>query len=125
MTNQQILTEATQKAIDGGWQAPDKKFHVSEWGPVEDGSMLDNPTVKLAVFFDTASSALNGSIYHASDLIFNHAFAKALWGDKFINPELRHDNGSKVIAMTQTGWKHHLRQMVIADDPIKYLGENL
>ena len=23
------------------------------------------------------------------------------------------------------GWKHHLQQMVIADDPIAYLGENL
>jgi hypothetical protein len=25
----------------------------------------------------------------------------------------------------EENWQHHLQQMVIADDPIKYLGENI
>lgn len=28
-------------------------------------------------------------------------------------------------AFAQRGWQYHLQQMVIADDPIKYLGENI
>lgn len=49
----------------------------------------------------------------ARDLIFQHDFAKALWPLEY----------NKV---TDTDpWDWHLQQMVIAEDPIKYLGENL
>lgn len=50
-------------------------------------------------------------------LIYNHDFAKALWGDDpswAINPEEHVEN-----------WQHHLQQMVIADDPLEYLGNNI
>lgn len=40
----------------------------------------------------------------AQEIIFNHQFAISLWGKKPLN---------------------HLKQMVIAEDPIKYLGENI
>lgn len=42
------------------------------------------------------------------DVIYGHDFAKALWQDP--------DYGT---------WHHHLQNMVIADDPIAYLGDNL
>ncbi len=58
-------------------------------------------------------------------LIYDHEFAEALWGDKFINPVMRDDTGSQVIAIKQTAWRHHLRQMVVADNPLEYLKENL
>lgn len=41
------------------------------------------------------------------DIIYNHDFAKALWGEKPL------------------GWRYHLQMMVVADDPIEYLGEHL
>ena len=40
------------------------------------------------------------------DIIFSHDFAKAFWGDG--PPDL-------------PAWKHHLQQIVLKKDPIKYL----
>jgi len=59
-------------------------------------------------------------VIDAERIIFSHDFAKALWGEE----ELQHVNQafSKVV---KDGWRRHLQQMVIAEDPIKYLGENL
>lgn len=57
-------------------------------------------------------------------LIFNHDFAKALWGEDFIISHHANNLG-QVGSWHQTAWRHHLQQMVIADDPIKYLGEHL
>lgn len=42
-------------------------------------------------------------------------FAKAIWGeDQYL--------GNEVV---KEGWREHLQQMVIADDPIAYLGDNI
>lgn len=51
-------------------------------------------------------------------LIFNHDFAKSLWipGDETLEGYTSEDNPL---------WQVHLQMMVIADDPIKYLGEHL
>lgn len=48
-------------------------------------------------------------------IIFNHDFAKALWGGEI-----------QVVPAdpyTRVNWKYHLQQMVIADDPIDYAYE--
>lgn len=37
-------------------------------------------------------------------LVYNHDFCKALWGEK---------------------WEHHIQQMVLAPDPVKYLSDNM
>jgi hypothetical protein len=70
--------------------------------------------------------------FNTYTLIFNHDFAKALWGDQ---EELFHYPESEVVAPNnhqkqsemayQQVWRYHLQQMVIADDPIQYLGENI
>lgn len=90
MTEQQILEKAIQKAIDGGWA---------------DGETWLNFTIWKAALPNVPS------------FIFNHDFAKALWGEGEIE-ENEHIS-------IQDPWKIHLQQMVIADDPIAYLGENL
>lgn len=88
---QQILTKAIQKAIDGGW---DKS--------------LD----------DTITITRYGSVL---DIIFNHQFAQALWGEV-----KQHKDEQGITSYDHTtGWKYHLRNMVIAEDPIEYLGQNL
>lgn len=51
--------------------------------------------------------------------IYRHDFAKALWGDK---PYYRFDGDT---LETPKQWQYHLQQMVISDDPIKYLGDNI
>lgn len=96
MTNQQILEKAIQKAIDGGW-----KFYAE-------------------VVANKASVIAQGEFYQYQYphtwIIFNHDFAKALWGEK---------TTEEWDAWMIPDWQYHLMQMVIATDPIKYLGEHL
>ena len=64
--------------------------------------------------------------------IYRHDFAKALWGELPLvettqelnrlntHTELKH----RYVFGTST-WEYHLQQMVIAPDPIAYLGEHI
>lgn len=100
MTNQEILTKAIQKAVANGWQGS-PNYNIT-W------SAKDNAWV------------LPDTNYYS--IIFNHDFAKALWGEEMIwwgFPDTTH---KKYELLT---WQYHLQQMVIADDPIKYLGEHI
>lgn len=93
-TNQEILAKAIQKAIDGGWNGV---IFGWEW-------------------------RLGLRIYRThSDFIFNHDFAKALWGE-WSREELKAEYHN---IYELEPWQYHLQQMVIAEDPIKYLGENI
>lgn len=68
------------------------------------------------------------SFYHSLDnwaevlgtYVFSHDLAKALWGD---------DGRVAVIGVDYrswpTVWEYHLQQMVISEDPVKYLGEHI
>ncbi len=47
----------------------------------------------------------------------NKEFAKALWG------ESKSIKGNE--PWQTLGWEHHLKNMVVAEDPIEYLAENL
>lgn len=87
MTNQEILTKAIEKAIAGGWQP---------------------------------SSIHKQSIYHMKQtgwavefysIIFNHDFAKSLFGTELHNGQPR--------------WRNALQYMVVQDNPIEYLGKNI
>jgi hypothetical protein len=53
-------------------------------------------------------------------IIFRHSFTKALWGDGQMGKLPKHG-----LRVGVSGWQMHLQQMVIADDPIKYLGDNI
>lgn len=50
-------------------------------------------------------------------IIYSKNFAKSLWGEE----EQDWDGEGYVTP----DWQYHLQQMVIAENPIKYLGENL
>lgn len=107
VSSKEILEKAIQKAIDGGWSA------------------LNKDRMFLGRFVD-------GDIVEANyNLIFNHDFAKALWGDSW-------KEDCKTCGFTHYMYDkdqyddeqadpyiYHLQQMVIAQDPIKYLGEHL
>jgi uncharacterized protein (DUF1697 family) len=122
LTNQQILEKAIQKAIDGGWGRP-------YWVIINDYKE-----------FDTAFSQ-----HPFETIIFNHDFAQALWGkgtpktyenykDILVPSKYSEKYEAKVRELynkylkdfdSDDNWRNHLKQMVIAEDPIKYLGENL
>lgn len=101
MTEQEILTKAIEKAITKGFDG--RKF------------------VDTELFYRLQDVG----VY---DVIFNHDFAKALWGEAELqgldlvmaDPDLF--TGAKGATHY---WRYHLQQMVISDDPIKYLGEHL
>lgn len=117
MTNQQILEQAIQKAIDNGWSS------WFEWP-------YSYYTDEDGLGYDTEYGYVNE--VSTKEIIFNADFAKAIWG------EWKNDVACKVCKFqhalydeNQFGlelddpWKYHLQQMVISEDPIKYLGENI
>lgn len=58
----------------------------------------------------------NGLCGKCDKFIFSHDFAKAFWGTN--------DDGSKSHPVyLEAKYKHHLQQMVISEDPIKYLSK--
>lgn len=110
--NQQILEQAIQKARKNGWKMPMDNYAVHD-GYIYGNEMGGHSRIWIA------------------DLIFSHDFAKALWGEKIQPYTLASPTGSSFLdtdlldVHELPAWKFHLQQMVIADDPIKYLGENI
>lgn len=119
-TNSEILTEAINLAIKNGWQAPGKLHRVSNWS----GKFGDPADANIYIWFEAEDHEPPVVSKHIrfcwEQIVFNHDFAKALWGDKL--PEQAGDyyyNGPN------ENYLWHLQQMVIADDPVKYLGEHI
>jgi hypothetical protein len=125
MSNQEILEKAIQEAQTNGFM-PEYKFSFSKdmgWTYVlrekpeqTKGGMVVNVTGMLS----------------EGDIIFGHDFAKALWGEE----DTPYDTWSNRKYSAGGGgpdedwydgqlWEFHLQQMVIAEDPVQYLGENL
>lgn len=106
MTNQEILTKAIQKAEANGW-------NDSEWN-------------KDALIYGSAAR-------HTFAIIYRHDFCKALWGEPyFMNRQefkeagYRGSMGGGAIDLKKgAGWRYHLQEMVVAEDPIAYLGQNM
>lgn len=113
MTNQQILEKALQKAIDGGYEET-TNYRVSSY----DGR-LEIQTLR----YTDVNGNKTWDAKPVSELIFNHDFAKALWGEYFAN--FSEGRSGDTLNLQIENWKGHLANMVIADDPIKYLGENI
>lgn len=125
MTPKEILEKAIQKAIDGWWdvfatECLQLTIFESTYKDREDKDNYYSDAPHDGLFLDVRRHGY----YSVNDLIFNHDFAKALWGEK------------KLVVPAKTfvwrpdpkifgGWQYHLQQMVIAEDPIKYLGENI
>lgn len=105
MTNQKILEKAIQKAIDGGW---DK---VLERGITGDGSPYE-----LSYIPDKWPK-------NYRQIIFNHDFAKALWGNEII--QAFDKTADHLFGISHRAWQYHLQQMVIVEDPIIYLRDNM
>lgn len=112
--NKAILERAIRKAIDGGWQPPYEHFTVYV------------PRLNWIEFHNLPKA--NHVSMEPYTLIFNHDFAKALWGlDRLRSGgfgETYYD-AYQNFPDKLPNYKFHLQQMVIADDPIKYLGANL
>ncbi len=102
LSNIKILEKAISKATDNGW------VNYEDYKPV------DLSAGDVGLEYSKAAVVLP----HC--MIFHHSFAKALWANE---PGVRIYGDAPVVI--QPAWSFHLQQMVIADDPIKYLGENI
>lgn len=97
MSDKEILERAIKKALDGGWTKNPQSY-------------------KEYMVFDNI---------HLGDFIFNHDFAKALWGKNTDTMTVQNNSLNVAQIIDMNGWRYHLQQMVLADDPIKYLGEHI
>jgi hypothetical protein len=134
-SNQEILTKAIQKAIDDGWDMFGFRIdeYIPPWYIVQGGQMPTPKVVEKWVPKDSLLICDYADHYFVWEhVLFNHDFAKALFKDD--GWCLRCD---KNMASSEHKdwcpdsydiapiWQYHLQQMVIAEDPIKYLGEHL
>lgn len=103
---QRILTKAIHKAIDGGWvYKPEQLLGFSL--PIDGVVREFNPDKAVAASWQ--------------QIIYSKDFAQALWGET-----KQHTDEQGITSYDHTtGWKYHLKNMVVADDPIAYLGQNL
>lgn len=113
MSNREILEKAINKALNNGWRFEGSKSFIY---PVVDESLKETYLYRTKKARDSGEGEII-CFDSYQELIFNHEFAKALFGEE---PEHK-----SFTPYTKSGWQYHLQQMVIADDPIKYLGENI
>ena len=96
MKNEQILEKAIKKAIKNGWK---KRFiFCDDWVPCE----VEEPS--------------KGILRTARDIIFSHDFAKAFWAGNAITGICKHGDYQEMKV-----WQYHLQQMVLEEEPLKYL----
>lgn len=115
VSNQEILEKAIEKAEKNGWT---KNYKIKMTWLNDDGSR--RITAKVTVDdWDTFAP-----------IIFDHDFAKALWGEEpyakvvWPHPDYNVKTGAKELVFTSY-WQYHLQRMSIAENPIKYLAENI
>lgn len=109
MNHGEILTDAIDKAIDGGWDASRSRWVWKR--PHGAGRHGYAPT--------------DACVKYPAQLIFDPAFAQALWGDElaylveYRSPYQPETAESKIV-----DWQYHLQQMVIVPSWLKYLEEH-
>lgn len=107
----QVMSDAMGKAIKNGWKGSPLIDNVKDYRKLLESKLLVDIVYGL-------------NCYELIILYLPpHDFAKALWGK---NPMWSNDPmGAYNDSPKEENWQHHLQQMVIAEDPIKYLGENI
>lgn len=143
MSDQEILTKAIQKAIDGGWMGSYLvRGDSAEWRFINATPRAYFSIVRPSpkAFDDYIETKL-----YVHEFIFNHDFCKALWPpvelmglkpiidslDSPINTKKDIRSNDEQLLDAALGmawlpsWKYNLIKMVISPDPIKYLGQHL
>lgn len=121
LSKEQVLEKAIQKAIDSGWEYRTFICWDEGWkDPTDPVGQV------MAEFYEHYGGEANEAVFErdlVSKLIFNHDFARALWGEKIILMIVPQKD--KSISGWLEAWKGHLQMMIIAEDPIQYLKDNI
>jgi hypothetical protein len=119
MTNAEILEKAIHKAIDNGLPMRHEKLKSFKYYKIEvDGYTEDSSVYGNIVQYSSGERRIEREWFSIEELIYNHEFAKALFGEKEVEYL-----GMKM--PLSKAWEWHLQQMVVSDDPIRYLRDNL
>jgi len=107
MKNEEILKKAMEQAEKNGY-----KFEGGKVGNLD--------------FYEDFVSSGFGDDTGFMEIIFDHKFAKAFWGEGIIQVSRTLIDGTLVSAdFHGPEWKYQLQQMVLEEDPIKYLEQFL
>lgn len=122
MTPTETLTKAIEKAIENGWtnyKTKVTKVTVNKYRHEDDFNGELRNIVYAIHFEDGAGLTAKTNVL---ELIYNHDFAKAIWNTPVFT------NGTELHFVTRDGrseWQYHLQNMVISEDPIKYLAQHM
>jgi hypothetical protein len=92
----EILKQVIEQAVSNGWTGGD-----AIW--VNDDGEIDWSSSEIRCY---------------RDIIFSHDFAKAFWGDENFGRMGQYEP-------TLEMWQYHLQQMVLEEEPLKYLAQFL
>lgn len=102
----ELVRGLIQKALDAGWQPRD--WHSAEPEIIRGFDVYKYGTKKVTFWND---DAINFKV-HLLDIIFDHRFARYIWGEK------------KLPGAQLYFWQLNLQQMVLANDRLEYLSNN-
>lgn len=104
MKDEEILKKAYDKAMENGW---DKKAYL----------------VATSFLLEKGLASNTFMIF-----IFSHDFAKTIWGEQRVErcKKCKKDNDERKWAGCKNcklirGWQFHLQQLVLQEEPLKYL----
>ena len=108
MTNEEILKKAIEKAEKNGFEL---SAHLIS---------LDTALGHIETSFDTIC------FLSKEKIIFNHKFAEALWGYEWVlTGEIEGCKKCRTIEKGMRKWRYHLQQMVLKEEPLKYIEQFL
>lgn len=127
MKNERIIEKAVQIALDRGWEFDNLDKWM--WSAIRKTDTVMNNWYYILLTYNGAEKTID-----VERIIFDHDFARALFGN---GEDSRKQGFNLVTGKPMTSeelaelprdlelWKRRLQEMAIADDPIKYLGENI
>lgn len=121
MKDAEILKKAIEKATKNGW------VNTLQWNVLsEDGGYYTTLGYDINKATELLKNHKDGYLepvidwnYSWQAVIYEHDFAKAFW--KFHQPEKYLQSTYPYRVDYRDAWKHHLQQMVLEKEPLKYL----
>ena len=129
MTNEQILKKVIEKTEKNGWDFFGKKNKKDfSWEIDECMYLIHSEKLPfLQMYWKEPEWMWVERHYGANiwEIIFNKDFAKAFWGEQKLSScdecFLKGFSAPRYCPKCLKAWQHHLQQLVLEEDPLKYI----